>query len=473
MRTDRTVSPLCVRRTLVNPVESLPVAPRALPLLGHAIALLRDPLAFLNSLPTKGNLVRIHVGPLAVVVVCDPGLTRQVLLDDRTYDKGGPLFDGARELLGDGLSTCPHSRHRRQRRLTQPAFRPARFPAYLQSMAAQIDEVTGAWHDGQVLDVPAEMMTLTGRATVEMMFASSLPGPAVQQAAEDLSAVLGGVYRRVVLPSVLNRLPTPGNRRYQKAHARLRRTIEAIIAERRTSDTDHGDLLSALLHPDGSTGHALEQPLTDAELYDQVVTFFAGGTETTAATVAWALHLLGRHPHIRQRLHDEVDTVLGGKPAGFEDLPALDLTGRVITETLRLYPPVWMLTRTVTQDTLLGTHHLTAGTTIAYSSYLIHHRTDLYDDPERFDPDRWEHGTGHHALPPSSTLIPFAAGARKCIGDQLALAEAALALAAITSRWQLDPLPRTRTRPAPGLSLPPQHLRMRLALRAPQRLLPR
>jgi cytochrome P450 len=474
MRTGRAVLPLFVRRTLVNPVESLPVAPGELPLLGHAVALLRDPLAFLNSLPGKGDLVRIRVGPLTVVMVCDPGLTRQVLLDDRTYDKGGPLFETARELLGDGLSTCPHSRHRRQRRLTQPAFRPARFPAYLQCMAAQIDAVTGGWHDGQVLDIPAEMMTLTSRATVEMMFASALAAPAVQRAAEDLSTIVGGVYRRAVLPPVLNRLPTPGNRHYQHAHARLRRSIEAIIAECRTSDTDHGDLLSALLHPHGSTGPALERPLTDTELYDQVVTFFAGGTETTAATLAWALHLLGQHPDIRQRLHDEVDTVLGGKPAHFEDLPALDLTGRVITETLRLYPPVWMLTRTVTQDTLLGTHHLTAGTTVAYSSYLIHHRTDLYDDPERFDPDRWGHGAGHRTLPPSSTFIPFAAGARKCIGDQLALAEAALALATITSRWQLDPLPRNRTRPAPGLSLPPRHLRMRLTFRStPQRLLPR
>ncbi|HZB27607.1 MAG TPA: cytochrome P450 [Gemmatimonadales bacterium] len=111
--------------------------------------------------------------------------------------------------------------------------------------------------------------------------------------------------------------------------------------------------------------------------------------QSSTTTLSWALHLISLHPEIERRLHAEVDAVLSGRPAVHADLPDLDLTGRIITETLRLRGPGWFFTRTVTADTHLGGHLLPVGTTIAYSPYLIHHRRDLYDAPETFDPDRW------------------------------------------------------------------------------------
>ncbi|WP_329865906.1 cytochrome P450 [Streptomyces sp. JV184] len=442
------------RMTDLRPV---PPAPHAWPLMGHLVPLVRDPLAFLKSLPVHGALVRVRMGPVPLVVICDPELTRQALVDDRVFDKGGPVFDRFRDVLGDGLSSCPHHAHRRLRRLAQPAFHPDRLPRYARTMTACIQEVTGSWTPGRTLDVPTEMMSITSRVTAATLFSESLPAAELGQLIGDVRTIAGGVFRRMLLVPPLDRLPTPGNRAHLRARRRLRHTCDLIIAERRADGTDRGDLLSALVAArdleDGGRG------MTDAEVSDTILTVFLAGTETTACTLAWALDLLARHPEIEQRLHNEVDTVLRGNPAAHADLPRLQLTERIITETLRLYPQAWFLTRTVTHDTHLGRHPLPTGTSLVYSPYLIHHRPDLYTDPETFDPDRWD---PRRPQPPRSAFIPFATGARKCIGDTFAITEAALALATITARWSLKHLPgRQQVRPVLGASFGPGELRMR------------
>ena len=179
-------------------------APGPLPLLGHTLSLLRDPLRFLTSLPTCGDLVSIRVGPIEAIVVCTPELVRQVLLNDRVFDKGGSLLDRGREMVGDGLVTCPYRLHRRQRRLAQPAFHPTRLPSYAQVMTKHIAEVTGSWQDGQVIDVLAEMTTLTVRTAVETMFSDALPPTELGAVGDDLSTLLAGVYLRTLMPSPLS-----------------------------------------------------------------------------------------------------------------------------------------------------------------------------------------------------------------------------------------------------------------------------
>jgi len=446
-------------------LSSIPAAPQMLPLLGHLVPLARDPLGFLESLPASGDLVRVRLGPAQAVVICNPDLTREVLRHDRTFDKGGPLYHRIREVLGDGVGTCPHREHRRQRRLLQPAFHPARLPDYAQVMTAQISAVTGSWRDGQSVDVLAEMMTITSTTLAATMFADALPPPVLRQALDDLTTLLAGIYRRMLIPPPLDRLPTPGNRRYHQARTRLRQTLTELITRRRASNTDRNDLLSALLSARDSDREGGSQGLSDTEIADQAVTFFAAGAESTATAVAWALHLLTQHPGIYDRLHTEADTVLAGHPATHADLPRLDLTHRVITETLRLWPPAWMFTRTVTADTRLGEHHLPAGTTIVYSPYLLHRHPGLYERPDRFDPDRWlpDRAQSIHR----DAFIPFGGGARKCIGDTFALTEATLALATITTRWHLHPLPDQQVRPAPVATLRPKNLRLRARSRTP------
>ncbi|MCC2276042.1 cytochrome P450 [Streptomyces sp. ET3-23] len=446
----------------MNASEPIPSAPGALPVLGHLVPLLRAPLTFLTSLAEQGDLVRIRLGPVGMLVVCDPELTWQVLHDDRTFDKGGPFTVQARDVVGNGLATCPHSEHRRQRRLAQPAFHPRRLPDYAGQMSACITDVTGSWHEGQIIDVPSETARIANRVLTATLFSEALPERTRSRLLDDMATVLSPRwYRRMLTPAPLRRLPTPGNREYQRARSRLRRSLDGIVARRRTGGTDHGDLLSALLAArDPETGG---HGLTDTEITDEVTSFFLAGTETTSAILAWALYLLGRHPHIERRLHTEADTVLSGNPPVHDHLPRLELTRRIITETLRMYPPIWFLTRTVTADTRLGHHALPVSTTVLYSPYLIHHRSDLYDNPSAFDPDRWAPA---RPQPPRHAFVPFGGGARKCIGDVFGMTESVLALAAIAGRWHLHPLSEQDVSPAPGASLRPPPFTMRVTSRA-------
>jgi len=445
--------------TLTDPIPS---APRTRPLLGNAVALLHHPLRLLTSLPAQGDLVRIGFGPLPVYMVCSPELAHQVLMDDRTFDKGGLIFDRVREVTGNGLTSCPHRDHRRQRRLIQPAFHRVRLSRYAEVMTEQIAEVSGSWRAGYPVDVLTAMQTITARTLVATMFAdSSLPDTVVEEMIDDLNTQVRGMYLRMFMPFALSRLPVLGNLRYQQARARLRRAIGSIIANRRHSRSDQGDLLSALLAARDSAGQdgGGDQGLTDSELIDQCVTFFIAGTDTTAAVLAWALHLLALNPDVEGQLHAEVDSVVAGATATIDDLDRLRTTGSIITETLRLYPPIWLATRTVTRDTRLGKHLLRAGTTIAYSPYVLQHRSDVYSDPERFAPDRWRSTEGA-GRPPRGTLVPFGAGARKCIGDDFGVTEATLTLASVARQWRLTHVPGIRVRPALRAVLSPRGLHM-------------
>ncbi|GGY07700.1 cytochrome P450 [Streptomyces hiroshimensis] len=449
---------------------SIPLAPGSLPLLGHALPLVRDPLAFVSSLPAHGEMVRLRLGTRSVVMVCDANLTRRTLLEDHVFDKGGPLYERIRELVGDGLVSCPHSRHRRQRRLCQPAFRPDRLPHYAPAFTSSAEAASRSWHDGQVIDVTTEMMALTARIAVETMFTTGLPPEAAQTIIVDINALMETLLWRAIRPSVLERLPGVANHRYDRARARLRHTIDSVTADRRNDPADHGDLLSSLQNAEGTEdAKRTEDPANPAadreglagrELTDQILTFFFAGTETTSNTLAWALYLLAAHPEVESRLSSETDRVLAGATATFADLPALEMARHVIMETLRLYPPAWLVTRTVAEDTELGGIRLPTGAAIAFSPYLIHRRPGLYETPDHFDPDRWR-----RTHPDRAAYLPFGSGARKCIGARFAMAEAVLALVTLTARWRLVRLTDRPVRPFAKSTLSPRGLRMRVTAR--------
>ncbi|MCX4679130.1 cytochrome P450 [Streptomyces sp. NBC_01433] len=428
------------------------------PVLGHAVGLVRDPLRFFTSLPGQADLVRIRAGTWHGYVVCHPDLMSKVLLDDRTFDKGGPLFDKAQDFLGNGLITCPHRDHRRQRRLVQPAFRRDRLRGYGAAMSAHIHSVTESWEDGQTIVPSAEMYDVSIGIGADALFAVKMGTSAVTDLRRSIGILLAQGFRQIITPGSLVRMPTPGNRRYARANARLRGIVQGIIDDYRHQGVDHGDVLSILLRTGGEDEAGI---LTDDEIYDQVVSILVAGVETTAAATAWACLLLARHPDLQDRVHAEARTVLGGRAADRADLPGLKLTGRFITEVLRLYPPAWALTRTVTRDTDLAGHRVPAGASLIYSPYLLHHREDLFPSPDRFDPDRW---LGDDAPQrPRTDYVPFGAGARKCVGNDFAWSESVLALATVADRWLLsDPAPTVPLRPVVRMTLtpPPAPLRV-------------
>ncbi|WP_409239785.1 cytochrome P450 [Streptomyces sp. PA5.6] len=444
-----------------TPAMTVGSAPGRLPLLGHLLPLARRPLAFLRSLPGHGDLVSIGFGPRTAYVVCHPALADTVLRNARVFDKGGPFWEQARLAAGDGVGTCTHAPHRRQRRLVQPAFHPHKMPDYAAVMAEETAAAIRPWRDGQMLDVLAVLDAVTARVTARCLFAADLGPEETAATGRSLAAVLEGMFWGMLTPSGLKWVPTPSSRRFRHAVQQLDQLVYRLIATQRRGEADRGGMLAALIASRDENGDTLD----DREIRDQLLNFIIAGTETSAALVAWTLYLLTGHPHAQQRLHTEVDTVLAGRTAAHDDLPHLPYTYQVLTETLRLFPPAWMVTRTVTEDTQLAGHPLPAGTTLLYSPYLIHHRADLYCDPERFDPDRWE--PEQATTLPRGAFTPFGAGARKCMGDTFGMQEATLTLATITACWKLDLPPANTTRPQARATLRPHPLHMRLHQRHP------
>jgi cytochrome P450 len=438
-----------------------PSAPGAWPLLGHFLALRRDPLAFMNSLRGHGELVAITVGPLRFLVVCDAGLAHEVITDLRTYDRTGAVYDRVRRAMGSGVATSAYADHRRQRLIMQPAFHARHLPGYAEVMRSQTAALVEGWRGGEVVDMVEEMFRLTTSIALRALFSTGLEPADSEKLREAFEVFLRGSYTQIALPT-LGRLPLPANLRYQAALRQWRTQVQDLIARYRSSDGDQQDLMARLLAAHGDEGEGL----TDQELSDQVAVLLIAGAETTSAALTWAIYLLCTHPEVLDAASAEADRVLGGEIAGWDHLPELNLTARVIQEALRLYPPSWLISRTATRDTQLGGHLVPAGTLVLVSQYLLHHDPGLFPDPERFDPDRWP--TDSHAVPATTrkAYVPFGGGPTKCLGEQFATAEAVLALASILTRWKPELRdPEAASKPDCRLVLLPRRLPVRLTPR--------
>lgn len=429
----------------------LPRAPGAWPFLGHAPPLVRDPARWLAACRAAGDVVRVDVGPRRLHLVCAPQLVGEVLVGRaESFDKGGPLFETAREYVGNGLVTARHVDQRRQRRLMQPAFSTAQITAYAEAMQEKSGALAAAWRPGQEIAVLDAMHGLAAGVLGRVLFpAADLPDG--QRLAAQIKTLVDGTAVRSVFPFV-DRLPLPSNRRFDEACRQMRalagRTIEAS-----RSGTDRGRLMTALLGTDADG-----DVFSDAELQDQVATLLLAGGETTATTLAWVFHLLARHPEVERRLLQELETVLEGRPARQEDFRHLPVTRNILLETMRLYPVVWILSRVAAEDVELGGHRFAAGTDFLFSAYQLHHDPAVFPRPDTFDPDRW------NAPPTPATrqaYLPFLAGRRRCIGDTFALAEMTIALSVIVPRWKLRPAPgRAPARPRFSALLTPRDLVM-------------
>jgi pentalenene oxygenase len=443
-------------------VKEIPKAPGAFPLLGHGVALARDPLKFLASLPARGDLVWVRLGPMKAVMICSPALVRQVLLDDRTYGFSGPVFDRIQEAVGASME-APAEVQRKRRRLVQPAFSNARIRGYARTMTVEAGQMVDSWRDRQVIDVPEEMMTLTLATVMNALFAEALPASAAEAARADLDTLFVGFLRRALMPAALTRLPTPGNLRYRAAITRLRATTGSVITARRADDAGRDDLLSGLLATEPDM-RAEGVDMSDETLTDLVISLFVAGVQSTASLLSWALYITAADRGLSDRLHEEVTAVAGDGPVTAEHVPELRVACQVMTETLRLYPPGWLLSRTATVDAELGDHFIPAGTAMLYSPYIIHSRSDIYPDPGRFDSSRWD-AAKRTPPAPCPEYLPFGQGARKCLGDTFAFTEAVISLATILRRWRLDLTTTSPVRPALAIELKPSRLHLRLSAR--------
>jgi cytochrome P450 len=429
-----------------------PLVPGGRFLTGHLGEVRRDFLGFLTRIAREhGDCVQFHRGHRRVVLLNHPALIEQVLLtDSRNFSKhfGLRMY---RPLVGDGLATSEGQLWLRQRRLMQPAFLRDRLTTYADAIVACTESMLDSWRHGETRDLHADMVGLTLRVAARTLFGSDL---------ENETEVVRDAFRqaldcfddrfRSLLPLPLW-IPTPANLRLRRSLRRLEGVLHRLIARRRAAGKEGDDLLSVLLHArdeeDGSR-------MSDRQLRDEVMTLLLAGHETTALTLSWALHLLSVNPAVEERLLGEVQRVLGDRPPAATDLPRLVYTGEVVLETLRLYPPAYVIGREALRDGEVGSYRLPRGTTVMLSQWVTQRDPRFFDNPLVFDPSRWSGGLQTRL--PKCAYFPFGAGPRACIGNTFALMEATLALAAIVRRFRFLPVPDHPVVPWPSLTLRPR-----------------
>src|SRR5580698_8977294 len=333
--------------------RDVPLMPGGRRLLGHVLEFGRDPLALLQRAREHGDVVRVRFGPFHVYVLNSPDAIRQALVSQARKLEKGLNFGRTRRLIGNGLVMSEGESHHRQRRLMQPAFHRAEIARYVGTMRDVAVPRISAWPDGGTLAFDREMRSITLTVLARTLLSSDIGADAIDEIERLLRVLLAELVARGISANVpgLAWVPTRSNRRFSAANRRLSALLTDVIDVYRRVGTDHGDLISILMHArDDDTGAGM----TNEQLRDEATTLVIAGSETTGNTVAWACYLLAQHPQIQQRLQQEADLVLAGADPDYETLSRLPFTRAVITETLRLYSPVWILPRRALVDVELG-----------------------------------------------------------------------------------------------------------------------
>jgi cytochrome P450 len=429
------------------PITTWPPGPSSRSFLMSALAPGVNPITRFTQMQARyGNAFAFHVRGRHFTMFIGPD-ANQYLLATRAaaFTQGASVRLGP--VLGKGLLTSEDPLHATQRRLIQPAFHRGRIEAYQATMAAETARMLDGWRAGTTIDFSAAMhdltLTIVGRTLFDIDLAqqSSDIGQSVNAMIRFLR------FRPVSFFTMQIDLPGFPYRRYLESKAKMDAMIYSLIAERRAVGTDNGDILSMLLAARDEDGTAM----SDTQVRDETLTFLAAGHETTANALGWTFMLLAQHPAVRQRLVDEIATVLGDRLPEPADLARLTWLDCVIKESMRLYPPAWAGTRIAQEEVELRGYRLPAGTIVGFSQYLTHRMPEHFAEPECFRPERFDpdHGEYH----PPYAYIPFGAGPRSCIGSGFALMELKTIVPIILQRFSPDLAPGQRIETEPLVTL--------------------
>jgi cytochrome P450 len=394
----------------------------------------------------------MRLGPQHVFVVSDPDAIRDILITHQGNFTKSRMLERAKVLLGEGLLTSEADFHTRQRRLVQPAFHRDRLLRYAADMVACAERARNAWVPGIELDIHKEMTRLTLAIVGRTLFSAD-----VSSDADEIGRAMTQIFElfdTLLLPfsEWIQKLPIPPVRRFEKARGRLDQIVYGLIAERRRSGQDAGDLLSMLLLAQDEGDHA---QMTDKQVRDEALTLLIAGHETTANALTWTWYLLSQNPEVEARMHAEIDRALGGKLPGFDDVASLPYTSGVFAESLRLYPPAWAIGRRAREDYSIGGYAIPAKSILLMSPWVVHRDPRWWPEPERFHPDRWH--PDEAAKRPKFAYLPFGGGARVCIGERFAWAEGVLVLATIAQHWKMRLVPGHPVETRAVITLRPKH----------------
>ncbi len=373
---------------------------------------------------------RANFGRVNVVLVNTPELVPEVLVERADdFQKGPVLRTLSRPLLGNGLLNSEGEQHRERRKLVAPAFAHQRVSKYAAVMSEHAMAAQSGWRDGERIDVAQAMMRLTLGIVGRTLFDVDLLDRADTLGA-DITTLQTWVVRQMRVPFRIPRMRAPA-----AALTRLNETIYRLIHDRRASGIDNGDLLSMLLlSKDEETG----QHLTDEEVRDEAMTLFVAGHETTAQAMAWSWYLLAKHPEHFERLRPE----------------GMTYALQVMKESMRLYPPAFVMARSALRDTSIGGFRVRKDEIVLIAPWLLHRDARLFEDPLRFDPDRFL--PEREAAMPRFAYMPFGGGKRICIGNQFALMEGQIILSTIAPHVSMELASPRRIELQPFITLRPK-----------------
>jgi cytochrome P450 len=426
--------------------------------LGSLPAVRKDPIAlFLHSARTYGDIVRLRFGNRTGHLLRHPDYVKHVLQDNfRNYGKQTRGFAALRELLGQGLLTAEGDFWLKQRRTAQPAFHHQQIASFADTMAQATGEMLDAWDrapdPSAPIDVADAMMNLTMRIVGLTLLSRDVSGNAAD-VGKALNTILHMTMEHITrIVDIPRDWPTRRNRLFQTAKATLDRLILQIIADRRNATAPPKDLLTMLMAAkDPETGEGM----SDSQLRDEVMTIFLAGHETTANALTWTWYLLSKHPVVARQLEEEVDRVLAGRTPTLADLPQLTYTKQVLDESMRLYPPAWMIARSATGEDEIGGYRIPQDSIVFTSPFVTHRHPEFWPNPEGFDPERFT--PDQIANRPKFAYFPFGGGPRLCIGREFALMEAHLIIAQIAQRYRLHLVPGHVVDPEPVVTLRPRN----------------
>lgn len=420
----------------------------------------KTPLKFFSEVARDyGDIAGLSLLNFRTIFINHPDMIEDVLVTNAKKYHKGRVLKANKRLFGEGLLTAEGDFWLRQRRLVQPAFHRARVAAYGETMVQFAESAMKHWRNGDERDIHAEMMEVTLQIVGKTLFNTDVTEDAKQVGRTlDVLLRLGANFGRTILVPLW--VPTPRNVRGRLGIRRIEKIIYRIIAQRRASGCDGGDLLSMLLAAQDEDGSRM----TDEQLRDETITIFLAGHETTANLLSWTWWLLAQNPRVEGKFHEELSGVLHGRSPTLEDLPNLEYTNHLLTESLRLYPPAWGMARLAAERHEIAGYPVRPGVGVAFVQWVVHRDARWFDAPEEFRPERWENGLIKKI--PRFAYFPFGGGPRQCIGNAFALMEAALVLATIAQRFRFQLAPNHIVEPLASITLRPKTgIRVRLQTR--------
>ena len=385
-----------------------------------------------------------------------PALVKQVLMQThKSFNKDTVLYRRFGNIFGNGLVISEGDDWKRQRKLIQPMFGPKTVQQFFTNMLQATNEMLNQWEENYsrqtVFDIASEMDALTLRNAGEALFSEGFQSECKRIA--HWNEVINHFCAKPPLPIIRDWwFPSRRNRNVKRTLREFYSFIDQMIQKRRDSGMQD-DLLSIFLtarHEDDGS------PLSDQEIRDQVLGMILGGHETTASGLAWFWYELDRHPQVKQRLLEELSSVLGNRPPSLEDLPNLRYTRMVIDECMRLHPPFWFENRNAMHDVELGGETIPRGSLVIFTRYTLHRHQTFWKNPLEFNPERQDPDNPENKRT-TYAQVAFGGGPRICIGIHFAILELLLVVATILQRFDVRIAPENRHAMNAHMTMFPKH----------------